>query len=174
MTTLTDRTNTALLIVDVQRGNTGGAHNRDAVIANINALLDRARQSDAPIVWVQHSDESLVEGSNEWQYAEELQRRTSEPLVYKHFGDAFEETELEDLLHHRRNVRRRGQRHDLDAIAMRSRDIERARADRAGRSEDRDALHNDLPQRRRDAEKYNVRRPQIDAAAGLRPAVSGS
>jgi nicotinamidase-related amidase len=98
MTTLVDRPNTALLIVDVQRGNTGAAHDREAVISRINTLLEQARGTATPVVWVQHADEHLVEGSEEWQYAAELTRVESEPLVHKHFGDAFEETDLEDLL----------------------------------------------------------------------------
>ena len=98
MTTLPDRPNTGLLIIDVQRGNTDGAHDRETVIANIGTVLDRARQAGAPIVWVQHSDEHLVEGSDEWQYAPELRRDEAEPLVHKHYGDAFEETDLEAVL----------------------------------------------------------------------------
>ena len=98
MATFVDRPNTALLIVDVQHGNTDGAHDRDAVIARISALLDQARHTATPVVWVQHADEHLVEGSPEWQYADELSRDESEPLVHKHFGDAFEETELDDVL----------------------------------------------------------------------------
>ena len=102
MTTLMDRANTALLIVDVQRGNTGDAHDRDGVIARINSLLDQARRTGTPVVWVQHSDEHLVEGSEDWQYADELTRDESEPMVHKHFGDAFEETDLENVLAERK------------------------------------------------------------------------
>lgn len=98
MTTLVNRPNTALLIVDVQRGNTDGAHDRDAVIGRINALLERARSSGTPVVWVQHSDQHLVEGSEAWEYAGDLVRDESEPLVHKHFGDAFEDTDLESTL----------------------------------------------------------------------------
>jgi len=102
MTTFVDRPNTALLIVDVQRGNTDGAHQRDAVIGRINTLLARARLEGTPVVWIQHSDEHLVEGSPEWEYAVELERHESEPLVHKHFGDAFEETDLQDVLAERK------------------------------------------------------------------------
>jgi hypothetical protein len=74
------------------------AHERDAVIANINALVDGARAADTPVIWVQHHDEGLVEGSDGWQYVDELVRLESEPLVHKSYGDSFEETELEDVL----------------------------------------------------------------------------
>jgi nicotinamidase-related amidase len=98
MTTFVDRPNTALLIIDVQRGNTGAAHDRDAVIGRINTLLARARGAGTAVVWVQHSDDHLVEGSPPWEYTVELERHESEPLVHKHFGDAFEATDLEEVL----------------------------------------------------------------------------
>src|SRR5215471_11692397 len=98
MTTLPDRPNTALLVIDVQNGVVAGGHNRDGVIANISALVDRARAEDVSVVWVQHSDDHLVRDSESWQYVPELVRRDSEPLVHKSYGDSFEGTELEALL----------------------------------------------------------------------------
>jgi nicotinamidase-related amidase len=98
MTTLTDRPNTALLVIDVQNGVVDGAPRRDDVIANINTLIDRARAEDVPVIWVQHSDDGLPEGSDVWRYVPELTRLESEPLVHKHYGDSFEDTDLESLL----------------------------------------------------------------------------
>jgi nicotinamidase-related amidase len=98
MTNLPDRTNTALLVIDVQNGVMSGAHDRDGVIANINALLDKARAEDVPVVWVQHSSDELPEGSEAWAYVPELKRDESEPLVHKTYGDSFEDTDLESLL----------------------------------------------------------------------------
>jgi nicotinamidase-related amidase len=98
MTTLIDRPNAALLVIDVQNGVVAGAYERDAVIANINSLVDKARDEHVPVVWVQHADEDLVEGSDSWQYVPELVRRDPEPLVHKSYGDSFEDTELESLL----------------------------------------------------------------------------
>jgi nicotinamidase-related amidase len=40
MTTLPNRPNTALLVVDVQNSVVKGAHLRDAVVANIASLVD--------------------------------------------------------------------------------------------------------------------------------------
>jgi nicotinamidase-related amidase len=98
MTTLPDRPNTALLVIDVQNGVVAGTHNRDRVIANINTVVDKARAEDAPVVWVQHSGDHLPRGSESWQYVPELVRRDSEPLVHKTYGDSFEGTDLEALL----------------------------------------------------------------------------
>ncbi|MEW2048855.1 cysteine hydrolase family protein [Streptomyces sp. NPDC005476] len=98
MTTLPDRPNTALLVIDVQKGVVAGAPRRDEVIANIDTLVDAARVQDVPVIWVQHSDDGLERGSADWEYVEELVRLDTEPLVHKNYGDSFEGTELESLL----------------------------------------------------------------------------
>lgn len=98
MTTLANRPHTALLVVDVQKGVVAGNHNRDAVVANVATLVDRARQEQVPVVWVQHSDEDLAKGSDGWQLAPELNRDAAEPLVEKSYGDSFEDTTLESVL----------------------------------------------------------------------------
>src|ERR1051325_8021810 len=102
MTTLSDRPNTAFIVIDVQNGVVANAHDRDGVIANINALVDKARAEDVPVVWVQHSDAGLVSDTDEWQYVPELDRGDDEPLVHKNYGDSFEATELEALLAERK------------------------------------------------------------------------
>jgi nicotinamidase-related amidase len=98
MTTLTDRPNTALLVIDVQNDVVAGAHNRDAVVANIASLVDRARAENVPVVWVQHSDDDLPEGSDGWRYVSELPQEEPEPVIHKHYGDSFEDTDLETVL----------------------------------------------------------------------------
>ncbi|MEU6926738.1 MULTISPECIES: cysteine hydrolase family protein [unclassified Streptomyces] len=98
MTTLLERPNTALLVIDVQNGVVEGAHDRDGVIANIDTLVGKARAENVPVIWVQHSDDDLARDSEPWQYIRELVRRDAEPLVHKTYGDSFEDTELEALL----------------------------------------------------------------------------
>ncbi|MFJ9905018.1 isochorismatase family protein [Streptomyces sp. NPDC101152] len=98
MTILPARPRTALLVIDVQQGVVATAHQRDAVVANIASLVERAREQDVPVVWVQHSDAELVKGSDDWRYVPELPRQDSEPLVHKNHGDSFEATELERVL----------------------------------------------------------------------------
>ena len=98
MTTLADRPNTALLVVDVQNGNTTGSVNRDAVVANVAGLVQKAREEGVPVVWVQHADDNLPRGSAEWRIVPELSPDDSEPLVEKSYGDSFEDTTLETVL----------------------------------------------------------------------------
>jgi nicotinamidase-related amidase len=94
MTSLPDRPNTAVLVVDVQNDVVANAYERDKVVATIADLVEQARDSDVPVVWVQHSSDQLTEGSDGWQYVPELRRQESEALVHKRHGDAFEEDEL--------------------------------------------------------------------------------
>jgi nicotinamidase-related amidase len=98
VTTLDNRPNTALLVVDVQNGAVAAAHQRDAVVANVGSLVDQARREQVPVVWVRHSDEDLATGSDEWQIVPELVPDDAEPLVEKSYGDSFEDTTLENVL----------------------------------------------------------------------------
>ena len=98
MSTLTDRPNTALLVIDVQNDVVAAAHDRDEVVARIAGLVQRARTAGTPVVWVQHADEDLPRGSDGWQYVPELARQETEPLVHKAYGDSFEATDLEQVL----------------------------------------------------------------------------
>jgi len=98
MTTLENRPNSALLVVDVQNLVINGALRRDEVVANIAALVDRARNDDVPVVWVRHHDEGLVRDSDGWQIVEELVPGADEPIVDKSYGDSFEDTVLETVL----------------------------------------------------------------------------
>ncbi len=98
MTTLQNRPNTALLVVDVQNGVVEAAHERDAVVANVGSLVERARQEQVPVVWVRHASEQLEPGSDPWQIVPELLPGDVEPIVEKRYGDSFEDTDLETVL----------------------------------------------------------------------------
>jgi nicotinamidase-related amidase len=90
MTTLANRPNTALLVVDVQTGVVAKAHQRDAVVANIASLVDQARRARVPVVWVQHFSGDLVKETDAWRIVTELTPDAAEPLIAKQYGDAFE------------------------------------------------------------------------------------
>lgn len=98
MTTLQNRPKTALLVVDVQNGVVEGAPERDTVVANVGSLVERAREEEVPVVWVQHNDDGLTRGSDEWQIVPELSPGDTEPLIEKSYGDSFEDTTLETVL----------------------------------------------------------------------------
>ncbi|MDI9896367.1 isochorismatase family protein [Rhodococcus sp. IEGM 1381] len=99
MTTLPDRHATALVIVDVQNDVMVGVHERERVIDNIVSLVSRARETGTPVIWVQHSaDQELNFGTDGWKLLEALPVASSDPIVHKKHGDAFEDTTLEELL----------------------------------------------------------------------------
>ena len=63
MTSLSNRPNAALVVIDVQKGVVANATRRDEVVGNISTLVDKARAEDVPVIWVQHaSDDELPAG----------------------------------------------------------------------------------------------------------------
>lgn len=98
MTTLKNRPNTALVVIDVQNGVIDGTHQRDVIVANVADLVDKARREAVPVVWVRHSDDQLEPESHAWQIAPELTPTDAEPIIDKQYGDSFEATNLESVL----------------------------------------------------------------------------
>jgi nicotinamidase-related amidase len=98
MSTLADRPNTALLVVDVQNGVVADGIRREEVVANIGRLVERAHQQRVPVVWVQDCGEDRAHGSEPWRIVPELSPADDDPRVDKLYGDSFEDTSLEDVL----------------------------------------------------------------------------
>lgn len=98
MTTLDNRPNTALIVIDVQTGFVKDAYDRDAIIGNVSTVVDKARAAGVDLVWVQHHNDDQPQGSAPWQLVPELVRLEAEPLVHKAYADAFEDTDLEAVL----------------------------------------------------------------------------
>ena len=88
----------ALVVIDVQRDVVANAFRRNEVVANIRYLVGSARKAGVPVIWVQHSDDELVKGSEGWAYVDELHISEDESVVHKQFGDSFEGTNLDELL----------------------------------------------------------------------------
>ncbi|MEM5399983.1 MULTISPECIES: cysteine hydrolase family protein [Paraburkholderia] len=98
MTTLADRPNTALIVIDLQNAVIANAYRRNEVLGAVNSLIDRARAAQVPVVWVRHADEELKAGSEAWQIVAELAPVQGEAIVEKSYRDAFESTDLEQVL----------------------------------------------------------------------------
>jgi nicotinamidase-related amidase len=98
MTTLANRPNTALVVIDVQNGIVDQSFDRDAVVGNIATLVEKARSESVPVVWIQHSSDETVIGSDGWRIVPELSPADTEPLVPKTYADSFEDTTLEETL----------------------------------------------------------------------------
>ena len=91
-----------LLIIDVQRElfeKSTPIYQSDQLIANILDLVDRAHQEQAPVVYIQHNAKNyLVKGSDSWQLHPKLAPKPGDGQVFKEHGNAFEKTNLGDLL----------------------------------------------------------------------------
>lgn len=95
-------TNTALLIIDVQRDlfeKSTPVYRADLVPKNINTLVARAHAAGAPVFYVQHSTmTTLLEGSSGWHLHPALKPRKTDHFIRKHHGNAFEDTLLKSEL----------------------------------------------------------------------------
>jgi len=83
---------------NVQTGVVAKTHDRDAILANIAVLADKARRAGVSVIWVRHENEELVPGQDAWQIAPELVPPRRAESSEKRYGDAFEDTKLEALL----------------------------------------------------------------------------
>ena len=98
MATVREGNKGVLLVVDVQAGVMRGAWEAPRIIENVSRAVARARVQGVPVIWVQHSDEELPQGSPEWQWVPELVPAEGEPLIHKQFNSSFEQTTLEEDL----------------------------------------------------------------------------
>lgn len=96
-----DKDKAALLVIDVQKGVMADCWEADRVIENVSKLVEYARQSEVPVVWIQHEAEDLPRDSEQWQMVDALQPGEGEARVYKTFSDSFADTELGQLLEER-------------------------------------------------------------------------
>ncbi len=95
---------TALLVIDVQQGLFGKStpiYQAETLLKNITTLVERAHQADVPVVYVQHADKTLIEGSDVWQLHPQLQPQPQDLHIHKHHGNAFEDTPLGEELQKR-------------------------------------------------------------------------
>lgn len=95
--------NTALLIIDVQKGLCAGEEacfDSQGLIRTINELSARARAVGLPVILIQHEelDGPLTYGAAAWQLADGLVTGADDLRVRKTRPDAFYQTDLLTLL----------------------------------------------------------------------------
>jgi nicotinamidase-related amidase len=92
----------ALLVIDVQMGmfaKSSKVYLAEQLIRNISSLVRAAQKAGAPVIFIQHSGEKdLIYGTPGWQFHPDLLALKPDALVHKRHGNAFEETELDELL----------------------------------------------------------------------------
>lgn len=87
-----------LVVVDMQVGVMAQAWDRDRVVGHVALAVERARAQGVAVVWVQHHDADLLQGSDEWQWVPELRPLPGETLIHKTHNSSFEHTMLESKL----------------------------------------------------------------------------
>ncbi|MCF6164820.1 Isochorismatase [Furfurilactobacillus rossiae] len=90
----------ALLVIDAQKGMVNAA-NYEQVIDQINDRIDAYRAENKPLLFIQHTDDEFVYGSDPWMLAPQLHRQQTDRVMLKYHSDSFYETGLASLLHHR-------------------------------------------------------------------------
>lgn len=98
---------TALLVIDMQVGllhddeDDSYIYRHDEVLACINQLLARARDTGTSIIYIQHDghvNHPLKVGTPGWQIHPAIAPETGELVVHKRVSDAFHETSLQHEL----------------------------------------------------------------------------
>jgi nicotinamidase-related amidase len=98
MATVCDGNKGVLLVVDVQVGVVREAWDAPRIVKNVARAVERARAQGVPVIWVQHGDDELRQGSPDWQWVPELAPAEGETRIYKGFNSSFEGTTLEEVL----------------------------------------------------------------------------
>jgi len=98
MATVREGSKGVLLVVDVQVGVMTTAWDAARIIGNVARTVERARALGVPVLWVQHADDDLPQGSPPWQWVPELLPAAGEPRIHKAFNSSFEQTTLDDEL----------------------------------------------------------------------------
>lgn len=93
---------TALLVIDVQQGlfeKSTPIFRADKFLENILDLINRAHNAGAVVVYIQHADQKyLIKGSDGWCLHARFDPQPHDWHVDKTHGNAFEATNLDELL----------------------------------------------------------------------------
>ena len=98
MSRFVDRTNTALLVIDLQVDVMVGCVDGPGVLERTDALIARARASAVPVIFVQHEEAGMERDSDAWQLAAPLSPHDGDARVFKAHRDAFADTTLATVL----------------------------------------------------------------------------
>jgi nicotinamidase-related amidase len=98
----------ALLIIDVQLGIFMRKHHdgmavyrEEALLSNIKTIIQRARSTNAPVIYVQHmyTDFPLMEkGQPMWDIHPDVKPGENDVVIEKYHADAFHESALDETL----------------------------------------------------------------------------
>ncbi len=88
----------ALIVIDAQNIILENCYLRDDKVAKMSQAVAKARSATVPVIWIQHSDEDIVEASQDWNIVPELVPDSNEIRIGKHFRSSFVDTNLHHKL----------------------------------------------------------------------------
>lgn len=91
----------ALLVIDLQNGvckEDKVIYNYDHLIKGVNQRIQKNRELQQPLIFIQHNDSELVYGSESWQLVSELDFLTGDFLIQKTHANSFFKTKLQQTL----------------------------------------------------------------------------
>ncbi|MEH7883726.1 cysteine hydrolase family protein [Bacillus sp. JJ1609] len=95
----------ALLVIDVQNVMfEEGVFNGGKLLQNINNLISKAREANAPIFYVQHNEAPggpLEYGTTGWEIHPSISPQTDDVIIQKTNPDSFSNTSLDEELKNR-------------------------------------------------------------------------
>ena len=92
--------NKALIVIDVQNGLTlkKKLYQVDSFFNAVNLAIDSFRASHDLVIFVQHNNKMLINGTDDWQLDERLIRNPDDLILQKQNGNAFLNTKLGEML----------------------------------------------------------------------------
>lgn len=87
----------ALIVIDMQKA-LQYSYNFSGLIRNINERISQYRQSNLPIIFIQHNDQDITHGSELWQLSGKLDKQSEDLVVEKTHPNAFYQTNLNKIL----------------------------------------------------------------------------
>lgn len=92
---------TAVMVIDVQNAVVENGWDRDGVLERIGKVLDAARETEVPVIYVQHEEPgsgAMDQGAEGWYIHPGVAPLESDPVIHKLYGDSFMATNLSDTL----------------------------------------------------------------------------
>ncbi len=90
----------ALIVIDVQNGLTKSKplYNEQSFINTVNRAIKKYRDSNYPILFVQHINDLLKNGTNNWEIDQRINKLPDDKIIQKNHGNAFQKTLLKKEL----------------------------------------------------------------------------
>jgi nicotinamidase-related amidase len=89
----------ALLVVDIQNGLVERTlFEKERFLATVEAAIREVRSRGHLIVGIQHTSSQLIENTLPWMLYDGLDIRKTDPCLKKNHGNAFQETNLKEVL----------------------------------------------------------------------------